>query len=475
MEALEPIAVEARSKNPAITMVASAGALTSEVISQLRSKFYEDSRNTLAQNVCTRINPLEACISRKVLEKSQHVFTHKIETEGKPMTNQKSSGRCWIFSILNVIRTVFMKQHNLDEFEFSQAYLFFWDKVERCNYFLHNIVKTARRSEPVEGRLVSFLLHDPVCDGGQWDMIVNLINRHGLVPKACFPESHCCEFSSRMNGILKSKLREYSKVLRDMVSKEASDEELEAQIVEQMVVIYRIIGICLGVPSETITWEYYDESKAYKCIGPITPLQFYEEHVKPYYNVNDKVCLITDPRPSNSYGKLYTIDCLGNVVGGRPTLYNNQPPELLMKLCAESIKINEPVWFGCDVNKRLVGKQGIQDIKAYDFESLFGTDIQVNLTKADRLLYGDSMMVHAMAFTAVSIDKEGKIKKFRVENSWGDEQGQKGYQLLTSEWFSEFVFEAVIDKKLVPADVLDVFKQEPITLPAWDPMGTLAH
>ncbi|XP_076231536.1 bleomycin hydrolase isoform X2 [Calliopsis andreniformis] len=455
-------------------MVAS-GALTPEVLSQLRAKFYEDSRNVLAQNVCTRINPLEACISRKTMEESQHVFSHKIEIEGKPITNQKSSGRCWLFSILNVIRTAFMKQYNLDEFEFSQAYLFFCDKVERCNYFLHNIIKSAKRNEPVDGRLVSFLLHDPVCDGGQWDMIVNLINRHGLVPKAYFPESYSSETSSRMNSILKSKLREYTKVLRYMVANGASDEDLENQILNQMVVIYRIIGICLGIPSETITWEYYDKSKNYNRIGPITPVEFYEKYVKPYYNVNDKVCLVTDPRPSNPYGKLYTIDCLGNVMGGKPTLYNNQPPELLMKLCAESIKQNEPVWFGCDVNKRLISKQGIGDMRSYDFQLMFGTDIHVNLTKADRLLYGDSMMVHAMAFTAVSIDNEGKIKKFRVENSWGDENGQKGYQLLTAEWFSEFVFEAVIDKKLVPADVMDVFKQEPIVLPAWDPMGTLAH
>lgn len=448
--------------------------LTNELLAQLREKFYEDKRNILAQNICTRTHPIEACISRKVLEESQHVFTHKIETEGKPITNQKRSGRCWLFSILNVIRPGFMKQYNLEEFEFSQAYLFYWDKIERCNYFLHNVVKSAMRDEPVDGRIVSFLLFEPVCDGGQWEMIVNLINRHGLVPKSCFPESYSCESSSYMNSILKSKLREYCKTLRDMVSNGASDAELENKIKEQMVVIYRIIGICLGIPPETITWEYYDKSKNYNCIGPITPLNFYEQYVKPCYNVDDKVCLVTDPRPSNPYGKLYTIDYLGNIVGGKSTLYNNQPSELLMKLAAESIKQNEPVWFGCDINKLVIGKHGIDDIKAYDFELMFGTDI-TDLTKANRLIYGDSMMVHAMVFTAVSIDEKGKIKKFRVENSWGDDHGQKGYQLLTAEWFSEFVFEVVVDKKIVPADVLVVFKQEPIILPPWDPMGTLAH
>nr|XP_033341829.1 bleomycin hydrolase isoform X1 [Megalopta genalis] len=448
--------------------------LTNEVLAQLREKFYEDSRNILAQNICTRSHPIEACISRKVLEESQHVFTHKIETEGKPITNQKRSGRCWLFAILNVIRPIFMKQYNLDEFEFSQSYLFFWDKVERCNYFLHNAVKSAMRNEPVDGRLVSYLLQDLLYDGGQWEMIVNIVNRHGLVPKSCFPESYSCESSSQMNSILKSKLREYCKVLRDMVSNGASDEKLEDKIREQMSVLYRIIGICLGIPPEKITWEYYDKSKNYNCIGPITPLEFYNKFVKPYYNFDDKVCLVTDPRSSNPYGKLYTIDYLGNVVGGKSTLYNNQPYEVLMKLAAESIKRNEPVWFGCDINKRVISKQGIVDMRSHDLKLMFGTDTD-NLTKADRLIYGDSMMMHAMVFTAVSIDENGKIKKFRVENSWGDDHGQKGYELLTADWFSEFVFEIVIDKKLVPADVLEVFKQEPIILPAWDPMGTLAR
>jgi len=307
-----------------------------------------------------------------------------------------------------------------------------------------------------------------------------------------------------MNSLLKSKLREYAKALRDLIHNGASDEEIKKLINEQMTVIYRIIGICLGIPSEKITWEYYDKSKNYNCIGPVTPLEFYETYVKPYYNVNDKICLVTDPRPGNPYGKLYTVDYLGNVVGGNITRYNNQPVELLMKSCAESIKDNEAVWFGCDVNKRLIDKHGIHDMKAYDFELMFGTDIHIGLSKADRLLYGDSMMVHAMALTAVSVDVsilicvgnrftnmdllnystheydvpfqgDGKITKFRIENSWGEDHGQKGYQVVTTDWFADFVFEAVVDKKYVPADVLAVLDQEPIVLPAWDPMGTLAH
>ncbi|KAJ4448966.1 hypothetical protein ANN_00358 [Periplaneta americana] len=270
-------------------------------------------------------------------------------------------------------------------------------------------------------------------------------------------------------------LREYTKDLRNLVSEGVGDGEIRSRIEQQMADVYRIVGICLGIPPETFSWEYYDKTKQFNSVGPVTPLDFYVKYVKPYYNVDDKVCLVTDPRPTNSYGKAYTVDYLGNVVDGRPIIYNNQPVELLMKLAAESIKSLEPVWFGCEVCKRFAGKQGIEDLKVHDFKLVFGVDVTLGLTKAERLLYGESMMTHAMAFTAVTLDGEGNPTKFRVENSWGDDRGEKGYLVMSSDWFKEFVFEVVVDKKFVPPEVLEVFSMEPIVLPAWDPMGTLAH
>ncbi|GAB0087852.1 Bleomycin hydrolase [Sergentomyia squamirostris] len=448
--------------------------ITHENCANWRDEFYKCQKNVLAQNICSRHDPFDVSLSRRTLETIQHVFTHKVENEGKPMTNQKNSGRCWLFATLNTIRIHFMKQHNLDEFEFSQSYLFYWDKIERCNYFLNNIVDTANRGEEVNGRLVSFLLTDPTCDGGQWDMVVNLINKYGLMPKKCFPESYSAEASGRMNAVLKSKLRQYAKDLRDLIKVSTAEKDIKQKIEQQMKEIYNIVGICLGIPPETFTWEYYDKSKVYQKIGPITAKDFYEQHVKSAYNMDDKVCLVTDPRPTNPYGQAYTVDCLGNVVGGRPVLYNNQPVELLIDLVTTSIKNGDPVWFGCDVHRRFAGTQGIEDLNVHDFNVVFGVDIQVTLNKADRLLYGESAMTHAMTFTGVSVDANDMTTKFRVENSWGEDRGEKGYLVMSTDWFKEFVFEVVVDKSIVPAEVRKVFEMTPIVLPAWDPMGTLA-
>ncbi|CAG9559019.1 unnamed protein product [Danaus chrysippus] len=448
--------------------------LTLETLDKLKNDFYGCPKNELAQNVCTRFDPFEVAISRRKTDRSLHVYNVKIESEGKPVTNQENSGRCWLFAALNVIRLPFMKKYGIEEFEFSQSYLFFWDKIERSHYWLNNIVKTAKQGEKLDGRLVNFLLKDPINDGGQWDMIVNLVNKYGLMPKKCFPESFSSRRSLHMNALIKTKLREYAKELRDMVDSKVSEEVIQNAIDKQTAVIYNIVATCLGTPPDKFTFEYYNKEKAYNSFGPLTPQEFYQNHVKPLYNVDDKVCLVSDPRSSNPFGALYTLQCLGNVVGGRETAYNNQPIETLMQVVAESIKGGEAVWFGSEVSKRFERKNGLEDLDAQDYRLVFNTEVQIGLCKADRLLYGDSCMTHAMVFTAVGTDEQGNIQKFRVENSYGDKEYDKGYLLLTKSWFEEFVFEVVVDKQFVPSDVLDVFKQQPKMLPAWDPMGTLA-
>ncbi|XP_075227810.1 bleomycin hydrolase [Lycorma delicatula] len=449
-------------------------SLSKETIGEFSEKFYQDPSNVIALNACARSDPIEVCISRTRANELEHVYTHKIDFEGKPVTNQKSTGRCWLFAALNVIRIPVMKQYNIDEFEFSQAYLFFWDKIERANFFLNTIVDTYRRGEEVEGRLVSLLLSDPIPDGGQWDMVLNLIRKYGLLPKKYFPDSHSAESSGHLNGILRSKLREFALVLRNLLSSGAGDEDVKKKITEQMCSIYRIVSICLCIPPKEFVWEYYDKNKQYQKHGPFTPLEFYNQLIRPHYNVNDKVALVSDPRPNNPYGKLYTIDCLGNMVGGCTIEYNNQPIEVLIAAAAESIKNNEAVWFGCEVAKRFASKLGYQDLKIHDYNAVFKEDVSISINKAERMIYGESQMSHAMVLTAVTIDEDLQAVKWRVENSWGDDRGDKGYFLMTTDWFKEYVYEIVVDKKFISQSVMDVFKQTPTVLPLWDPMGVLA-
>ncbi|XP_015371568.1 PREDICTED: bleomycin hydrolase [Diuraphis noxia] len=443
-------------------------------ILKFREAFYNDAKNVLAQNACSRVSPTEVSTSRNRVQECHHYYTHKIESEGKPVTNQRSSGRCWIFACLNVIRVPFIKQFNLEEFEFSQAYIFFWDKIERSNYFLNAIVQTAKRGETVDDRTTACLLSKPIEDGGQWDMLVNIITKYGLMPKKNFPESFSCETSNTINVILNSKLREYAIILHKLVSDNATDNEIKTKIEEQMEVIYRIVGICMGIPPATFEWQYYDKSKVFNTVGPITPLDFYLTHVRPVFDVVEKVCLISDPRPNNQYGKLYTLDMLNNMAGGRKVLYNNQPIEVLIKAAQDSIVNNgEPVWYGCQVSKRFSDKLGLEDLKIHDYQLVFGTDVSIPMTKAQRMLYGESAMTHAMVLTGVNVDN-GNATKWRVENSWGEERGDKGYLMMTTDWFKEYVFEVVVDKSLLSEEVLSVFQQEPQVLPIWDPMGTLA-
>merc|ERR1719412_1575728 len=309
-----------------------SGELSREKLESFHEDFCNDPKNLLAQNIISRADPLDSCLQRKGLELN-HIFSHKV-AEVKPISNQKASGRCWIFAALNAMRIPFIKDKNLEEFEFSQAYLFYWDKIERSNYFLNTIADTYYRTpkEDPEGRLGDFLLKDPIGDGGQWDMLVNLVEKHGLVPKKCFAETYSCEKSARMNGILKSKLQEFSHDIHKYIDAGNDQDAVKSLITKQMETIFRIVSICLGSPPKDFTWEYYDKSKKFQKIEKLTPLNFYLDHVKPSFDVHSKVCLVNDPRPKNPTGKAYTVDCLGNVVGGRKTIYNNQAVEKLMEV-----------------------------------------------------------------------------------------------------------------------------------------------
>ena len=371
-----------------------------------------------------------------------------------------------------------MKEHKLSEFQFSQSYLYFWDHFERSNYFLEQILDTL--SEPLEGRLVQFLLSKPIEDGGQYDMIVNLVEKYGVVPRDVFPEVEVTQSSRRLNWILINKLREYAMVLRNEYNKTQQKQKCDMKKLreikkKQLNEIWRIMVISFGKPPQkAIKWSFKNKDKEYKCLEASNPLDFYNKYVRKFVDVSQQISLINDPR--NDYYKLYTVDRLNNIINGsRPNvLYINVPSDKLKEFAINQLREGEPVWFGCDVGKFLYRNDGVMDLNNFDYKLLLGIDFKMN--KAERLQYGESLMTHAMVFTAVDIDKQtGKQIKWRVENSWSEKRGHKGYCLMTDEWFDQYNYQLVVPKDKLSKDVLDVLQQKPIHLDPWDPMGSLAN
>lgn len=449
-----------------MTKRAVAGSLANPFIESCGKRFEENPKNLLACNAATHVDLTKVSMSRDRFYGVNHIFSHQVKQEGKA-TNQKSTGRCWIFAALNVMRLPLMKKYNLEEFEFSQSYLFFWDKFEKANFFLENIIST--RNEDLKGRLVMWLLETPVADGGQWHMFVNLVKKYGVVPKDVMKESFSSSNSARTNALLNAKLREFAGILRAMNKKGANLNLLRKKKAEMMEEVYRILRIFLGEPPKKFDWHFRNKKKKYVSFKGLSPQEFLKKHVP--YKVQDKICLINAPTKDKPYNKLYTVQFLGNVVGGEIVTYVNLDTTSLRNYAISSLKGGEAVWFGCDVGKHFDKDLGIMDMDLFDYELVFGTNL--NQSKADRLDYGQSQMTHAMVLTGVDL-KGRSASKWRVENSWGEKHGEKGYCVMTDDWFDQYLYEIVIDKKYVPKKVRDILKQKPKILLPWDPMGSLA-
>jgi len=384
------------------------------------------------------------------------------------VTNQKKSGRCWIFAGTNLLRVGAMKKLNLKEFEFSQSYVFFWDKIERANYFLESVIDTAGR--PDGDRTVDFLLANVLGDGGQWNMFANLIRKHGLVPKTAMPESESSSNSKMMNRALKAKLRQSAKRLRDMHAEGTSVTELRDAKHKILTVIYRILSIHMGTPPRRFDWQWRDKDNKFHRDGEMTPREFAKKYVT--VDLDEYVCLVHDPRPSSPFGRTFTVAYLGNVVGGEPVKYLNVDINTMKKIAMRTLLDGEPVWFGCDCGPQMARDIGLWDSHLFDYESIYDTEFTLN--KADRLIYHQSSMNHAMLFTGVDI-VDGQPRRWRVENSWSDESGKKGFFIMNDSWFDEFMFEIAARKSYLPEDLQKALILKPIVLPPWDPMGSLAR
>ena len=435
-------------------------------IRKFNKSFNSSTSNQLARNALIQNDINKVAVHWENFSKINHIFSNTISKQ-LPVTNQKSSGRCWGFAGLNLLRLEIVKNYNLSNFEFSQNYFMFWDKLEKANYFLENILKTLDQN--YDSRLMMHLLQAPVQDGGQWDMFVNLIEKYGLVPKSVMPETNHSSKSSMMNYFLTHKLRECAFILRKSKKPRTTIKQLRSKKEEMMSVIYSLLCMFLGNPPIKFDWSIKDKNNKFTRFNNIDPLDFYRKFTK--VKLKNKVCLINAPMSNKKMNELYTIDFLGNVVGGNIIKYANVEINELKKAAIKSIKNNEAVWFGCDVGKMFNRELGIMDMDLYDYEKLFDTKFKMN--KASRLEYGDSAMTHAMLFTGVDL-KRNTPRKWRVENSWGDKNGDKGYYLMSDSWFDEYNYEVVVDKKYLSNKTLEIFNREPHNLEPWDPMGALA-
>lgn len=394
------------------------------------------------------------------------IFSIDINT-GK-VADQKRSGRCWMFAALNTMRhSMREKLHMKDDFELSQNYTFFWDKLEKSNYFLENVLKTAEL--PTTDRKVAWLMQTPQQDGGQWDMLVALIQKYGVVPQTIMPETFNSSNSTEINKQLNLKLRKDAVELRELVAANKSDADIQKTKEKMLNEIYRMLAYTFGEPPTSFDFEYRDTDNNYHRIENITPQDFFKKYVG--WNLDDYVSIINAPTADKPFNRMYTVEMLGNVLGGRQVRHLNLDMQTFRKVAIEQLKHGESVWFGSDVGQESDRKKGIMDTNLYHQDELF--DVNFSMSKAERLDYGESMMTHAMVLTGVDL-VDDQPTKWKVENSWGDKVGEKGFFVMSDDWMEEFCYQIVVNKKYLPKELQEILKEEPTVLAPWDPMGALA-
>ncbi|WP_338216901.1 aminopeptidase C [Companilactobacillus muriivasis] len=397
--------------------------------------------------------------------------TFSVEIDTGKVADQKQSGLCWVFAALNTMRHPLQDNFKIKGFELSQGYMLFWDKLEKSNYFFENVINTA--ALPTGDRKVDFLMATPQQDGGQWDMVMALVQKYGVVPKAVMPDTFSRTNSSELNNVLNKKLRKDAIILRNLVNDNKSEEDIERKKNELLSEIYKILVYTVGVPPTKFDWAYRDDDKNYHKETGITPQEFFKKYVG--WDLDSYISTINAPTADKPYNHVYTVEMLGNVIGGRQVRHLNLEINDFKKLAVKQLQAGETVWFGSDVGQSSDRKIGIMDTNIYDLEGLLNTDLK--MTKAERLDYIESMMTHAMVITGVDLDENGNPLKWKVENSWGEKVGTKGYFVMSDSWFNEFVYQLVINKKYLPEDLKNTFEtesKEPKVLAPWDPMGALA-
>lgn len=445
-------------------------SVTLEDLGAVREQFVEERANVIAKNAVTAQGIRE--VARVPEAVAANTGTFDVEVRQGMRCDQKRSGRCWMFASLNTMRTRIIDRYNLKTLELSQAYPLFFDKVEKSNWFLENVLDTL--DEPLSGRLMAHLLADPISDGGQWDMFRALVRKYGVVPKEAMPETACSSNTRDMDAYLTRYLRGAAKRLRESHEAGVGTDDLRAMKKEMMGEVTSLLITCLGEPPVQFDVRLRDKDDELVLSGTYTPQEFFDKVVS--MPVDDYVSVISAPTVDKPFGHTYTVDRLGNVVEAGGVRYLNLPVERLKELAMAQLQDGLPVWFGCDVAQSFIRDEGIMDTASLDVDGLFGFPVEGCLDRAERLDYGESLMTHAMVLEGVNLDAAGKPTLWKVENSWGDKRAKDGYDSITDAWFDQYVYQVVVDKRFLSDSERKTYEtEEPTVLAPWDPMGSLAR
>lgn len=455
--------------------------ITPDLVERLTKELDADPRHRLLQNAVTRNQVDQVALDHQLARSIDRTMSHQLDDWAA--TNQKQTGRCWMFAGLNLLRVGAARRLGVKELELSQSYPLFWDKLEKANHWLESVLATADRD--VDDRTVAHLLSSPTEDGGQWNMFLALVAKHGLVPQSAMPETVSSSSTRQLNRDLATVLRQAARDLRGAAADGADAAALAQAKADVLEVVHRMLCLHLGTPPTSFTWQWRDSDKTFHRDGELTPQEFARRYVT--VPLEEYVCLVHDPRASSPYGRTFTVEHLGNVVGAPPVVYLNVEMDVLKRLAMEAIvgrdggegdqaEPGEPVWFGCDVEPMREAENGYWDAALFDYDALYGST--TTMTKADRLHHHATAMTHAMLLTGVDVvdGPDGPTaRRWRVENSWGTDKADKGFWTMNDSWFGEYVFEIAVRRDALPADLRAALDQEPLVLPAWDPMGALAR
>ncbi|MCR4828972.1 MAG: C1 family peptidase [Bacteroidales bacterium] len=438
------------------------GGISTEMMNQIKKSYGGSASDRAMRNIMVSQNPAKLALNHENATSFDSHFSNRVVSSA--VTDQKSSGRCWMFTGMNVMRNKAIREHNLPaNFQFSQAYTFFYDQLEKSNLFLQAVIDTYKK--PMDDQEVEWLFKNPIGDGGQFTGVANLVEKYGLVPSDVMPETYNTNNTSSISNLLSLKLREDGLVLREMAGQKGmTPAKLAAKKTEMLGTIYRMLVLTFGEPPAEFTWTERNAKGEVVSTEKYTPKSFYEKYAKTDFS---KYYMVMND-PTRDYYKVYEIQYDRHVYDGQNWKYINLPMSEIAPMCIASIKDSTMMYFSCDVGKFLDRDKGYMDINNYDYASLMGTSF--NMDKKQRVSTFASGSSHAMTLCAVDLDKDGKPLKWMVENSWGPTYGYQGFLIMTNEWFNEYMFRVVLHEKYIPANIRALLNQTPIQLPAWDPM-----